>query len=512
MKNVKKRSQYLLLILLGALLTSFSAPGWNIFPLAWFSFIPFLYLLQQIKTAKSALKWGALAGLVINMHAFIWLNHTIVVFGHLPQIVALLLYMLLALFQGLRYGFAFYAYKKWKMDQKPVWYFPLFFATLEYFMPMLFTWHLGHTQHLFIPFIQITDLFGVSFLGFVMVFFGTALYRSNLFQFKTKKISWREPICAIALIAICITYGMIQTNRYDQKMTSAQKIKIGMVQPNIDMLWRSKGIDPTVFLQRTLDDFKEASIPLVKSGAELIVWPESSYKSGLNGDRKELKNYVPPIGAPLIFGGASYRVKEGKTIWQNTAFYLDKELTILDQYHKHYLLAFGEYIPFGEHFPSITKKFPEIGNFRPGDEVKVFDFKGVRLGMMTCYEDIVESFSNKIAKKKPQIMINITNDGWFGKTDAPDLHKMLTVFRSIENRLFLLRITNTGRTAVIDANGRLVKEFPLFVKATGIYDVPVMGERTIYSKGGWMAPYGYLLFLILYGLYHRKKRGQNNTL
>jgi apolipoprotein N-acyltransferase len=193
------------------------------------------------------------------------------------------------------------------------------------------------------------------------------------------------------------------------------------------------------------------------------------------------------FSTPVLFGVITGRDRPdfpGEQDTFNTAVLIDRDGRVVGRYDKTYLLIFGEYLPFADWFPFLKKWLPEAGDFSPGTSVETFDFEGVRLGILICYEDIIPAFGRKLAAKSPDILLNLTNDAWFGKTAEPYLHLQLATFRAIENRRYLLRSTNTGVSAVVDPVGRIVKQTSLDDAETVLADVAVMSGETIYQRYG----------------------------
>lgn len=213
---------------------------------------------------------------------------------------------------------------------------------------------------------------------------------------------------------------------------------------------------------------------------------------------------------PLIFGAITMEPdpqRPGERIYYNTALLLSPDGRILGTYDKNYLLIFGEYLPFSDWFPFLHDWFPEAGNFKPGQSVEVFELNGTRIGVMICYEDIIPAFSRQLHAKSPHILVNITNDAWFGKTTEPYQHLALATFRSIENRRFLVRVTNTGVSAVIDPVGRIVNETSLDNPEYIVAEVAKMEGETPYQRYGdlfaW-ASCGISALFLLVGFLRRK--------
>ncbi|MBN2694326.1 apolipoprotein N-acyltransferase [bacterium] len=489
---MKKTLLFILFSSISAFLISCSAPSIDFFPLAWFSFIPAFYYLED-KSNRHSLWFGFVMGTVINLHAFVWLIGTIKVFGGLPIVISIILYVLLSFIQGIRYGIFFWIYKKFNLRKNHFLITPILYAVLEFFIPMLFNWTIGNTQYLFYPFIQIVDIFGISFLSFIMVSFSYSLY----ILFKDRN---RVPIFYItSLIIMTIIYGVVSIQIQKNKEAKSEKINIGVVQANIGIFEKR---DSRQHRENTLK-FYDSSLKLKEMGAELIVWPESSMVAPFQTDRKSLKGFVAPnLEIPVIFGGLTYQRGGGDirgAKWYNTAIFVDKNEDILALYNKQYLLAFGEYMPFSETFPSLKKIIKMVGNITPGDEIVPFILNDrASFGIFICYEDIIESFGNKVAKHKPNIYLNLTNDAWFLESAAADLHKMIALFRTIEHRRYLIRATNTGRSAIIDSMGIIRKELPLYEKGEMNYLVPILNGDTFYEIFGKYTPYIELIILIFY--------------
>lgn len=200
----------------------------------------------------------------------------------------------------------------------------------------------------------------------------------------------------------------------------------------------------------------------------------------------------------------------------NTAHLVEKDGRVLGKYHKNYLLMFGEYIPYADRFPWVYDILPEAGNLTPGEETSTMAFRGYELGPFICYEDILPRYVRKLSALKPHVFINITNDAWFGKTSEPMLHLALATMRSVEHRRWLVRSTNTGVSAFVDPNGRIVQHTSIYEPEILRQDVAMMPqERTIYSVIGdflgWLALAWIALLAAIRIAFGRKKRHVGGT-
>ena len=168
----------------------------------------------------------------------------------------------------------------------------------------------------------------------------------------------------------------------------------------------------------------------------------------------------------FIFGAKSFRGKPGTADFKvfNTAFFADATGRVLGRYHKQVLLAFGEYLPFSKVL-ALLPAMPLADGFTAGSGPVAFHMPGgIRIGPLICYEDLMPDLSRKFVKEtRANILVNLTNDAWYGKSVGPWQHARLAQSRAIETRRSLLRVTNTGVTSLVDARGEMVQSLPMFV-------------------------------------------------
>ena len=142
---------------------------------------------------------------------------------------------------------------------------------------------------------------------------------------------------------------------------------------------------------------------------------------------------------------------------------------------------------------------PATGDFMPGNELNLLEIKekNIKIAPLICYEDIIPSFSRTLVKKGANLIVNLTNDAWFGRTHEPYQHLVVSVPRAVETRLYLVRATNTGVSAVIDPLGRVVAKTETFEQATLEQEIGIMnGEKTLYTTIGNVLPWGCLAFWV----------------
>jgi apolipoprotein N-acyltransferase len=159
---------------------------------------------------------------------------------------------------------------------------------------------------------------------------------------------------------------------------------------------------------------------------------------------------------------------------------------VVGRYDKQALLAFGEYLPLGETFPILYEWSPNTGAFTPGKSFESLPLGERKVSAHICYEDVLPSFVNTLVRQgDADLLVNLTNDAWYGDTTEPWIHLALATFRAIEHRRFLVRSTNSGVSAFIDPGGRVLSHTQPFEKTTLSHEVAYLHpERTPYELYG----------------------------
>jgi apolipoprotein N-acyltransferase len=228
---------------------------------------------------------------------------------------------------------------------------------------------------------------------------------------------------------------------------------------------------------------------------DLLVWPESAYSFFDPEELGNVKRHVTgALSTPLIFGGLARRKVDGDERHYNTAYLVDSDGEILGSYDKTYLLAFGEYLPFGDVFPILYDWSPNSGRFTKGSHVRPLEWGDYRISALICYEDIVPRFvRSAVSEGDPHLLVNVTNDAWFGDTSEPWQHLALAKMRAVEHHRYLVRSTNSGVSAVIDPLGRTVVQSGVMTRESLHATVHMMTGTSVYQMlGDWP---GWLAFL-----------------
>jgi len=233
---------------------------------------------------------------------------------------------------------------------------------------------------------------------------------------------------------------------------------------------------------------------------DLIIWPESMYPFGVPEHLQQLPwpALAEPQNVHWLIGALTFAGKGSARQVFNSALLLDPDGRILGRYDKQHLLAFGEYIPLQHYLPFLRHISPTIGNLTPGPGGIVTLPNGVGLGPLICYEDIVPDLARQAVRQGAQVLVNLTNDVWFGATRAPYQHRALAAFRAVENRVYLVRVTNTGLTSIIDALGREPAALPIFQSDALVYTIQPLRQSSLYTRfGDWFAQLCSVIALLL---------------
>ncbi len=344
--------------------------------------------------------------------------------------------------------------------------------------------------------------------------------------------TFRPLLPAAMLLAAVWFYGHFRIEMNEP----APGPKIALIQGSIDVEMRyDESLRPRVF-----DEYynlsREAAVK--NPGLDLIVWPETMFLDSLwtfdadavrppwiEGTDAEFHEQIQEIakqdrentslmarmarslGAPLLLGVDTNHCRAKGVESLNSAEYVARDGRLLARYDKMHLVMFGEYVPFAKEFPWLQGLTPLPFSATPGKRPVAIDVAGVRVAPNICYESVLSHFIrgqvNRLATEgqEPDILINLTNDGWFWGSSELDMHLICGVFRAVECRKPFLIAANTGFSAWIDSDGRIVRQGPRRAKDV-ILAQPALerGRRSWYlAQGDWFSG-GCLVACGIFGL------------
>ncbi len=492
---------------LSGLLYFLAFAGMDIWPLAFVAFVP-LCLALEGQAPKRAAWLGLVTGATMNLAGFYWLIDMLKTFSGFPTALCLVFDIIICSYQGGRLALMGWLYARLaQRGFRPAPVLLVAFAASELLYPLLFPWYFAATVHGQPALTQIADLGGPILVGVVLLGVNLAIYEPIRARLGGRPLERNVMIGGAAGLVVTLLYGVVRIHQVDARALASEPLHIGLVQGNMGLM--AKRTDPSEGLRRHQTITKD----LKDRGVELAVWSESSVTFSVPEAMAPsfMQGRVAGrLGIPAIFGAVLFRTDPDRERWFNTALSTDDRGRITSRYDKEFLLAFGEYLPFGDTFPILYKWSPNSGKFSSGtalDPLVIQTAKAThKVTALICYEDILPAFTNRaVNAADPELLVNITNDAWFGDTSEPWEHLALSQFRAIEHRRYLARSTNSGVSAIVDPVGRVIQHGGTF-RAEGIDGiVHWMRGGTVYELVGDV-PY-WLLSLAAVAAAFRKRRG-----
>jgi apolipoprotein N-acyltransferase len=266
--------------------------------------------------------------------------------------------------------------------------------------------------------------------------------------------------------------------------STGHRLRVGVVQGNFkqELKWE-EGLR-----EETLRTYLSLTDSAVQKGAQLIVWPETAVPSFYQAEPElieRLRQFVSDRDIHLIFGSPGYEIAGREILLYNRVYHLPPDGSE-EFYDKIMLVPFGEYVPLAGLLPFVDRMVPGEGEFARGTWGGAFKTP-VPSGALICYEVSIPSLGRREVRDGSQMLINVTNDAWFGRSWGPYQHLAVSVVRALENRVPILRAANTGISAIIDSSGRIVKSIPLEERGVVVADIDTEREQTFYTRhGDWI--------------------------
>ena len=472
------------------MLSARALPPFYAFPLLFLTFSAFLLLLNQAQNKRQSFACGYWFGFGYFACNMAWIGNAVLIdaekLGWLFPIILLaaggffgLFIALPALLTNLIKSF----YGRWLSFA--AWW--VIFEWIRSFILTGFPWNLlGSVLAFNLTLLQAAAVIGTYGLSLAVLMICSAPALIIHYQ---NKISYSIALGSILLIlAGLIGYGR---NHLAQMDTTPSNTKIRLVQPAIpqDMKWNRQKLEEN--LQQYIDMSKQEGLEDI----DFVIWGETATPFALDFEPQYLEKVrtaIPEKGY-LITGLVRYEYQGNDFHPLNSSFVVDKSGQIIDYYDKSHLVPFGEYIPLRRFLPSwITPVTNTITDFLPGNGPKSIKINNQpSFGISICYEII---FPHQIInlQDKPEWLINLTNDGWYGISQGPYQHLVTTRLRAIEEGRTIVRAANTGISAVINPYGKILAQIPL--NRTDIIDINLPQE--LYKETNY-GQYGNLIPLIL---------------
>lgn len=472
---------------LSAILLTLSFPNFDFWPLAWIGLVPLLLVLCRRPAPINSLLLGWFAGTIFFYSSCYWLTFSMIEYGGLPAVVAYLLLLPAALVVGIFPGlFALtlsLTIKQWKT--KALLLAPFFWIAFEWLRLSITgqLWNaIGYSQAFQPILIHAAHWGGVYAVGFLLVAVNAAV------AFAIANRTGRS-IAVAAAVLFGTGVLIIASERSKPSAVAAfgdDSIQILALQPNVPM--------HLVKTTREMKDLTERHIVMTEQTIkaqpfgelpQLVVWPESPMYFSYATDsefRRLATELTTKHKVSLIFNSQEPAPNNGV---YNSAMMINEDGRLIGQYDKIRLLPFGEYVPLPRWMPGASLITAIVGDFTPGANYTLFPVGQMQTGVFICIESAYPSIARAFTDAGAEVLINISNDGYLGRTAVMRQHLANAIFRAVENGRPVVRVTNTGITALIDSNGYVNDATPGFEQAVRVWTLArPSSEKTFYTRHG----------------------------
>ena len=464
---------------------------------AWFALIPLLLALEQRVERSGPRSWFALgyAGgavfFLIGTHWIALLSDVALTIGWIKYLGWVLGGLYLALYWGAATLLAGWLSRRARIAGR--WTFVPAFLVLEELRgsgELGFPWFQpGYTQHAILPVLQLASLGGVTLVTAWLLLVNAAgawAWRSRM----------RGAFAAmVALIALPLLWGALDLR--GRRPPSGPPV--ALVQGNVagEIKWSGQHTAEILQAFLSLSDSTASAHP------SWVVWPETATGTYMRRDPLQslaVAQLAARLRAPVFSGFAHWSYgSDGRPVVWNAAGLWRSDGSVSPVYAKRHLVPFGERVPFQWLIPALGKWDLGQAEWRPGSGPVLFAGPtGDSASALICFESIFPDLARRDVRRGSRLLVNITNDEWFGNGAALQQHAAMAPFRAVEHHVPVLRCANTGLTEVIDGFGVVTAKLPVFVSRVLVTPLPVPGRPTLYTwAGDWPGLLAALLVLAL---------------
>ena len=472
------------LVIASALLLILSFPDFELWPLAWVGLVPFLVVAGRPLQTGRAWLLGWLWGAIFFYGTCWWLTYPMIHYAHISAWLAYPLLLapiaLVAVFPAL-----FSVLLSRLVDRfgrGAILAAPLLWVSCEWARYAVTgqLWNaLGYSQA-FHPFlIQSARWGGVYAVSFLIVATNTALAFA-VWQRKTKRLALSISLLVFLVLVIVAAFESTQDR---EARPGEHALMVVAVQPNVP-------VDGSGSMEQLLVRHLELSAQGLRnaprdSTVSLVIWPESPMNFSYSRDshlREVVGNFARSNHTSVLLNSLEPARDGGE---YNSAVMVNEEGRIVAQYDKIRLMPFGEYVPLPQWLPGASSVRGIVGDFTPGSSYTLMPLGAFRVGVFICIEAAHPSIARRYANEGANVLINISNDGYLGPTPVMRQHLSNAIFRAVENDRDLVRVTNNGISADIEADGRISDSTPASEPAIRTWFVGNRKEgKTFYTRHG----------------------------
>ena len=475
--------------------------------LAWFALVPLLAAVRGLAPRKAA-GYGWITGFVFFLVTISWVPDTISNFTAISPMLAKAILVLMA--GSAAYSHALFAFSlEWvaAAGVSRMLAAPVVWVILEWmrcFVVAEFPWNLlGYSQVPYLALTQAADLGGIYLISAVLVLANAAL-ADALAAWRGHNRAGRSAGARLALAVVCpvllLAYGTWRLTALHE-IPYTGSLRVGITQGNIaqDQKWDAE------LAERIFATYVRLTGQAAAAGAQLVVWPEAALPFYIQRDMRaaQLTHIARDHGIDLLVGAPGLEDRDGAGFKDyNQAWLVRSGGEVEGPYDKMQLVPFGEYIPLYGLFGLVNIAVESVGQLGRGSEYTIFHTtdltplgaaaegavpaapRSARFATLICYEGIFPGLTRTFAAQGADFLVNISNDAWYGDTAAAEQHLIMAAMRSIENRLPLVRSTNTGISAFVSDEGRIGPTTPLFEEDMVVETVLVRDVWSFYRVYG----------------------------
>lgn len=458
--------------------------------LAWIHLVPIVVAVhRQNFKRKLVLFW--LTGTLGLMGMLYWLNIALQGYGGLGFLSAIgsvfALVLLLTFMMALPLALACWINR---LNKMPLFLLlPAFMLVRDLAANYLpwggFPWMLpAYSQGQWLNFFQWIDYTGALGLSFY-IYLVNGLIADGLILFLYGKqldkfVSRLLVVFMLSLASLFLSF--LSARGFEKSVMHKGNILVALLQANIaqDVKWDHYQA------QSNLDRYLKLTNQAVKNGAELVLWPETSYPYRLIEETLFEEPFLEQseMAVPLFFGGVVSHASGRDRRQYNGVFHVDTQARIVAKAYKIHLVPFGEYLPHAKLLSHLGSLVQEVGAFEAGKDFPLFEVKNFKFASLICFEDVFPNIAREYTKRGADILVNYTNDAWYNDSSAQYQHLVFSQFRALENRKPLIRVTNTGYTAVINASGDVIDEIAPFTETSLLHQLKVETAESFYTRHG----------------------------
>jgi len=480
---------------------AFPPVDWN--PLAWIALVPLLWAALG-RGVRWALTAAWIAGFVFFVATLYWLVFTIGTYTNLSPLVSIGPVLLLCAFLGLFFAvfaagceLARRSRVELALVSPPLW------VVLEWMRTYVlggFPWvSIGYSQYRATYLIQFAEFTGVYGVSALVVVVNVVVYRGFRRWRDQRAPGTRGMLALVGVLVVLVLWGSWRV-RALEATPPAGSLRVGFIQGNVpqDVKW------DRAYQGTTLDRYEDLTGRAVTEGAELVVWPETAAPFFFQ-EEGELRERVVALARRhrvwLLVGSPAFSYERAGVALHNRAYLVAPDGSADRYYDKMELVPFGEYVPLAHLLFFVHKVVEGIGEFRASTDPVVFPTAhGATFGTLICYEGIFPGLTRRFVARGADFLVNITNDAWFGRTAAPYQHLAMVTVRAIENRVPIVRVANTGFSAMVDIDGRIRWRTDLFETAWRVDTIRWTGVQTLYTRVGDLFVYACMVILAVVAL------------